>query len=250
MTEAALTVREDAAPPAPRSESASVISMIDRAARDQSVDIDKMERLMRMRKEMMAEQAERDFLAAMSAAQSEMRPVARDAQNDHTKSHYARLETISDAVTPIYTKHGFSLSFSPADCPKEGHYRLTCLVGHHGGHKQVVHADLPSDGAGSQGKTNKTPIQAFGSTMSYGRRYLTLMIFNIVLKNEDNDGNTSADRSVITDDQCDQLNKLIVSTRSNLDVFLKYFRIECVPDLLAKDFPRALDMLNRKAVQS
>lgn len=251
MTEAALAIRgEDyAAPavqPAPQSETAAVISMIERAARDPSVDMDKMERLMRMRKEIIAEQAEREFLIAMSAAQAEMKPVARDAQNDHTKSHYARLETIADAIVPIYTKHGFSLSFAPAEGAKEGYHRIACVVGHSGGHKQNAHADLPADIAGSQGKANKTAIQAFGSTMSYGRRYLTLMIFNIVLKTEDNDGNSVSADQFISDEQIMELRDLITSVDAQESFFLKIMKVESLGAIYASRFKDAVALIKSK----
>ena len=51
------------------------------------------------------------------------------------------------------------------------------------------HFDLALDGVGLKGNPNKTAVQASGSTISYGRRYLKLMVFDVVLTNEDNDGN-------------------------------------------------------------
>jgi hypothetical protein len=42
---------------------------------------------------------------------------------------------------------------------------------------------------GPKGNQNKTATHGFGSTMSYGRRYLICLIFNITLTNEDQDGN-------------------------------------------------------------
>jgi hypothetical protein len=40
-----------------------------------------------------------------------------------------------------------------------------------------------------RGSPNKTAIHGFGSAMSYGRRYLLLLIFNLAMRHEDNDGN-------------------------------------------------------------
>jgi hypothetical protein len=165
-----------------------MLAMIERAARDPSVDIDKLERLLNIHKDMQAEQRKAAYNSAMAVVQAKIKPVFRDAMNSQTNSPYARLETISDAITPIYTAEGFSLSFDTADCPKADHIRIVCDVMHSAGHTTVKHFDLALDNVGLKGNPNKTAIQASGSTISYGRRYLKCMVFDVVLTNEDNDG--------------------------------------------------------------
>lgn len=167
----------------------SIATIIDRAARDKSVDIDKLERLLAMKERIDARNAEAAFNESMKFAQEEMPPIFRDAENQHTRSRYARLESVNNAVVPVYTKHGFSLSFGTAECPKPGFYRVTCIVSHIAGHSRPYQCDIPDDGQGAKGNANKTATHAFGSTMSYARRYLTLLIFNLTLTNEDNDAN-------------------------------------------------------------
>jgi len=166
-----------------------VLAMIERAARDPSVDIDKMERLLAIHREMRSETARTAYNAAMARVQAQIKPVYRDAMNDHTNSPYARLETISEAITPIITSEGFSLSYDTADCPVANHIRIVCDVMHSAGHTERKHFDLALDNVGAKGNLNKTAIQASGSTISYGRRYLKCMVFDVVLTNEDNDGN-------------------------------------------------------------
>lgn len=174
--------------PAPLSETAAVLSMIERVAKDPSVDIDRVERMMAMHRELRKEEAERAFNAAMVAVQAKLPQVKRDARNSQTNSSYAKLETISAAVDPIIAEHGLSLSFGTDTSPLADHYRIVCDV-RHGPYKERYWADIPVDSAGMKGVKNKTDTHAFGSTMSYGRRYLKLMIFDISLTNEDNDGN-------------------------------------------------------------
>lgn len=186
------------APTQPQSEAGALISMIERAARDPNVDLDKMERLFKLRSDVRAQEAETAFNAAMAAAQAEMPRVLRDASNSHTQSRYARLESIHKKITPVITRHGFSLSFDTGEGARQGELRIICTVAHAGGHTRTHQVDLPSDTAGAQGRANKTAVQGFGSTVTYGRRYLTLMVFNVALTNEDDDGNggeTEARRS-------------------------------------------------------
>ena len=168
-------------------------SAIVRAASDQSIDIGKLQALLDMQRMVARERAVRMFNTAMAAAQGEMEPVLRDTVNTHTKSRYAKLETIDRAMRPVYTRHGFSVRFGSQPSPRQGWMRITCTVAHTGGHYEENYLDAPPDDAGTQGRTNKTPIQSVGSSVTYLRRYLLTMVFNIVLSDDidqDADGNT------------------------------------------------------------
>lgn len=173
---------------ATRDETGGYLSFIERALHDDSFPIEKLEALLRMQREVMTEQSRREFNFAMSEAQSEMMPVIRDATNTHSGTKYARLGTIVAQMQPIWTKHGFAVRFGSEPSPREGWSRVTCTVSHAGGHAEVNYLDAPPDSAGQQGKTNKTPVQAVGSTVTYLRRYLVTMVFNIVLADDDDDG--------------------------------------------------------------
>lgn len=169
-------------------EGSTILAVIQRAASDPACDIEKMERLMQMHERFVDRSASAAFNAAMVRAQSRMGMVARNGYNDHTKSSYALLEDIDRAISPIYTSEGFSLAFSTEDAPLAGHVRVVCDAMHAEGHTKRFRVDLPLDGAGAAGKANKTGVHAHGSTYSYARRYLTLMIFNVVMGDEDDDG--------------------------------------------------------------
>ena len=94
---------------APTSEIVAFIGIIERAARDPSIDIDKLDRLLLMRERENARVAEQTFNAAMAAAQAEMEPIRFDSSNDQTRSRYASYAALDRTVRPIYTRHGFAL---------------------------------------------------------------------------------------------------------------------------------------------
>jgi hypothetical protein len=119
-----------------------------------------------------------------------MLPIVRDATNRHTDSRYARLETIDRGMRPIYTRHGFAVRFGSEPSPQPGWLRITATVSHADGYSETCYLDAPPDMAGSRGTANKTPVQAIGSVVTYLRRYLLTMVFNIVLTDEDGDGAT------------------------------------------------------------
>ena len=187
---------EQAQPPATvaqANDAASIMSVIMQVAAKPGVDVGNMERLMQMHERHIDRQASAAFSVAMVRAQNRIRPVTRRSVNTHTNSSYAKLEDIDRAISPIFTEEGFSLSFGTADSRLPGHVRITCDCMHSAGHTKIYQLDLPIDAAGSGGKTNKTGVQANGSTISYGRRYLTQMIFNVTTTDDDNDGNGDAE---------------------------------------------------------
>lgn len=166
----------------PTTPAAMLMTAIERGA-----DVGALERLMDMQERWQREEARKAYAAAMKAVQAEAPKIAKDAHNSQTKSDYAKLDAINAGLVPVYTRHGFSLSFSQGDSDKEGHIRIACQVAHELGHVETRHVDLPLDMTGIQGSVNKTAIHATGSTYSYGRRYLTCMIFN-VSTGDDDDG--------------------------------------------------------------
>ncbi len=170
----------------------SLLEVIARAASDPNMDVDKLERLFAMRQKMVALEAEQAFNEAMSAAQAEMRPIAADAENPQTKSRYASYGALDRAIRPIYTKHGFSLSFYSGEGAPADHVRVACKVSR-GGHSERPHIDMPADGKGAKGGDVMTKTHAAGSAFSYGQRYLLKMIFNIAV-GADDDGNSNGGR--------------------------------------------------------
>lgn len=185
-------VKHENQPVAPHGKSADILEMIREAAFNPEYDIERMERMFSFYQKVQAQQAEAEFAVAMAAAQHEMQPVVKNRMNNHTGSAFAALDAIHETIKPIYTAYGFSLSFSSKPSELAGHVHITCTVRHRSGHKEVHEDDYPIDAAGTQGKLNKTPIQAKGSTQTYARRYMEIMVFNIPIKSLDDDGAPAA----------------------------------------------------------
>lgn len=173
----------------------SLLTAITAAASNPQIDVGKVERLWAMHQTVMAQEREAAFNDAMAKTQAEIQPILQKAKNTHTGSTYAKLEAIDRVITPIHTKYGLSVSYDTEtqnkdDPVPQGMNRTVAWVRHSNGHKERHHIDLPPDDVGSQGKTNKTRVQAIGSTNTYARRYLKLMIFNVSTY-DDKDGNSA-----------------------------------------------------------
>lgn len=237
----------------PTTESAAIFQIIAKLAANPTADPDKIERFLAMRERELDRIAKQAFNAAMAAAQAEMPQIVRDADNDQTRSRYARYETISEAIQPIITKHGFGLSFNEGDTEKPGHIRILCDVMHEAGHTKQYHADIPFDNVGMKGNANKTATHAYGSTKSYGRRYLKLDIFDIALKNDDDDGNASSrveEPVFITDEQVRTIRRLIEETGSDTAKFCKLGGINSIPEMHARHFASAVQLLEAKKLRA
>jgi ERF superfamily len=166
--------------------------MIERASKDPEINIDKLQRLLDMRAQEYARIAILHYSEAMTACQAAMEAIRTDCANSQTRSRYASLAALDAAARPIYTRHGFSLSYDTEDCPKSDHVRVVCQVRHAGGHAETPHIDMPADGKGkgAKGGDVMTRTHATGSAISYGRRYLLGMVFNLCVEKDD-DGNAA-----------------------------------------------------------
>ena len=147
-----------------------------------------MEKLLDMQERILDKQPTIDSNKAMVACQKEMPIVIAKVSNDQTKSKYAKIEHILQAIKPTYVKHGFSMSFGTDKSQLENHIIVTCDVMHESGYSRKYMSEMPLDSAGIKGSVNKTAVHATASAYSYAKRYLIGMIFNLTIANEDDDG--------------------------------------------------------------
>lgn len=217
-------------------ESTDPMSLLVKAV-EGNLDTDKLEALVNLQERWEARQAAKAYADAMQAAQNEMPAVTKDAYNEQTRSRYSRYETVSRSIDPVVHKHGFSLSFSTADAA-EGFIRIVATVRHKAGHSEQHHVDLPLDNSGIKGTLNKTGTHAAGSTITYGRRYLKLMIFDVAMAGEDNDGN---DGRKMSEGQVARLNQMLEKCGADIPLFCQMFGIECVEDLPVQRFDEAIN---------
>lgn len=230
----------------PQSETASMIQMIERAALNPDVDIEKMERLWAMKERMDNRNAEVAFNAAMSQAQSEMGRVSADAVNPQTRSKYASYAALDKALRPIYSNHGFSLSFDTGETVSEM-VRVVCHVAHKDGHSRSYHADMPSDGKGAKGGAVMTKTHATGSAMSYGMRYLLKLIFNVAVGEDDNDGNTDQPAiEYLSDEQQANLDALIEEVNADKSKFLAWLKVPSLAHIQTAAYDDCVRQLERK----
>lgn len=223
---------------------ASMMAVIERAASNPETDVAKMERLYAMYQDMQKQRSEALYNRAMTECQQEIPAIKRNKRNTQTNSNYADLEKINDVLVPIYTKHGFGLSFGTETSPHENCVRVVCDVSHAGGFTKRYYYDAPLDLTGIKGTQNKTNLQASGSSMNYARRYLTMMIFNVATTDDD-DGNQT---DVVNDEQLADLRALIDELnipQARLDKMLKWAGCDSLERFPASKFAEACKSLRK-----
>jgi hypothetical protein len=235
---------------------APMVAMIERIVMDPSIPIDRLEQMMAM-KERMEDRArttakeDRDFearkayFAAMSACQKKLPVVVKSQRNSHTNSNYADLAAIEAQAMPIIHDHGFGVSFQPDGYNDNGELRILWEISHNEGYVRNGVGEIPVDGAGTGGKVNKTGTQAFGSTATYGRRYLLCMLFNIST-GDDRDGNKVPDTGgPISDEQTIALREKIDAVEADIERFCNRWKIEALKELPKGQFKDAMVSLDR-----
>lgn len=167
------------------SETGAIIQMIERAAMNPAVDIEKMERLFEMRERVVARDAKVAYFAAMAQLQIELPAIAERGgiknNSGAVQSTYAKWEDINEVIKPILSRHGFALSFRTGQ--DQGAIIVTGVLSHAAGHSEETVMRLPVDTSGS-----KNSVQAIGSSTSYGKRYTAQALLNLVSYGEDDDG--------------------------------------------------------------
>jgi hypothetical protein len=165
----------------------AMLSVIERAARDPNVDIDKMERLMQMHERMQARQAKAEFDADMAELQPELPAIGERGKamvNGQVRYTFALWEDINTAIKPVLMRHGFALTFRT---DFTNGITVTGVLSHRGGHREETSITLPSDKSGS-----KNDVQAVASTVSYGKRYTAGALLNLTSHGEDDDAYAAA----------------------------------------------------------
>lgn len=168
--------------PAP-AETANVLAMISRAASDPQCDLDKMERLLNMHERMVERQARAEFAADLAAMQSELPSIGERGKADRYK--FALWEDINQAIKPVMQRFGFALTFRTET--DKSQITVTGVLSHKSGHREETSITLPADTSGS-----KNPVQAVGSSTSYGKRYTAGALLNLTSHGEDDDAFSAA----------------------------------------------------------
>lgn len=228
------TIEPQAALPV-HNESSAIISMIERAAINPQVDIDKMERLLQMQERIIERDAKVSFNRAFAAAKAEMPAIIKNRKGHN--SSYADFAQLSNVVDPVLGKHGLSYRFRTK---QDDLIHVTCVLSHTDGHSEENTLSSKADVGGAKNAT-----QAIGSAQTYLMRYSLLSSLGIA-PTDDDDGKQANMGEAVTDDQILKLRDLIEAVEADEKKFCAYLKIEALADLPAKRFADAVKALEER----
>jgi len=228
----------------------SLYSMFVEMVRDPSIDPARIAQLMELHERAEKRQAEKEFIAAMNRLQPRLPRIKKlgkiafvsKSTGDAQSTPYARFEDIDAEIRPLLHEEGFSLSFGTS-CLEKGipGILITATLSHAAGHSRTESMPLPLDTSGS-----KNAVQAVGSTMAYGRRYLTCAMLNIITIGEDDDGNAP---NYLDEQQVGTITDLIAACELDgkaVNKFLEYMEVSDIKKIRQSNYPKALTALNAK----
>lgn len=237
------------APPAltPSQEADQFIAFIERAVKDPAVDVGKMQAILNMKRDILSEQRMAAFNRDFMQARMEMPRIKRDGTVEYPVDKnkpdgpkkkafdFAKYETIDKELRPIEIKHGFSRSFTTETRAAGGGIIVQCTLLHKDGHSKTASIPVPLDNSGG-----KNDLQGYGSSFSYGKRYTTTMIWDIVTEGEDDDGNAAFAGAPIDDAQFAALQAVIEEHGIDTAKFCAHMKVESLRAITNKQYPKAM----------
>lgn len=124
---------------------------------------------------------------ALAAAQGELEPAAKNAENPHLKNRYADIAAVFEAIRKVLPRHG--LAVSQILLPTEGKAHVRTMLIHESGEWLASECILPPDRNGGP--------QGMGSAITYARRYSLSALLGLVSE-EDDDGEHAQGRPLQT----------------------------------------------------
>ena len=179
-----------------------------------------------------------DLFTALAKAQAEIVGAKKDSENPFFKSSYADLAACWDACREALTKHGLCIIQLPQRSSAET-VTLQTILGHTSGQSISSTFTMPS---------GDTP-QAYGSTLTYARRYALSAMVGLAQIDDDAEGAMNRNPPkprLISQKQVDTLMDLIIETGSDLDGFLKWAKIDRVENMPVSKFSTAIKRLEEK----
>lgn len=220
----------------------AMVQMIDRAARDPLVNVDKMERLFALRDTMERDRRMVAYKQAMQRVHGAMPRIGQNGRisyNATSQIKYSLLEDIDTALRPLLEQEGLAISWDTMQPLEPGNIRVVGECSHIDGHSERKYIEFPPDKSGG-----KQPIQMHASAIKYGRRHLTKMFFNVM---EGDEPDAEECRSgVITSDQAQTIESLLAEVGADVARFKRHFGVDKIAEIKANQLSAVHNLIDTK----
>lgn len=243
-TKAVATTKATAPAPAPSQEQ-QVSNALLSAIQTGTLQPEQLHMVLDAQERILDRQAKQAYFADMALCQAEMPKTLKAKENKQTRSMYEDLGDLVETIKPVYTRHGFAVSFNSCGSSQEGWIGMKATVTHRDGWAEEFTYEVPVDNVGMKGEKNKTVIHGVSSSRSYMRRYLLREIFNLTTSEDvDNDGNLP--ELLLSEDQVIHIEDLLKESGADPRQFLKFAGADCVENIEAKYYHNCVSALEKK----
>lgn len=229
------------------------LAIIEKASSLESIDVDKLAKMMEMQLQWEDRQAKKLFDEVKSRVSAKLsnikvvktRSVAYDIdKNDKSKGQkeafrYAALEDIDKLIRPVLIEENLDVSYDVEPCALAGWHTIVCILSH-AGHREHYRMPMPLDTSGGKGNA-----QAMGSTQTYGQRRALCAALNIITIGEDDDATGGA----ISAEQAKEIKDGLKETGLDVVKFCQSLKVPNVDEIKIKDYGRARTAIDAKRYQ-
>ena len=221
------------------------VTVLTNAATDPRVDVVKMQALLDMQRQLLEMQAAQEFHEAIASlppirvAKNGTIDLGPDKNGKPRHITFAEWSDMDLVLRPMLMERGLFLTFTAEERASGG---LTIIGTLRHRNRQCLSASMPLALDIGPGRNN---LQAGGSTLSYGKRYTTDMLVNIVRIGEDDDGKLGG-TVFITDTDVARIEALLSETNSSRDQFMGWAGVSDLATIEAKNLPQIMNALLAK----
>lgn len=116
----------------------------------------------------------KELAAALSRAQGSVEDARKDGLNPHLKSNYVTMASVWEVVRPVLAGNGLAIVQFP--CSEAGSVGVETIITHESGEWMASEYYLPAV---------KNDPQAFGSAITYARRYALMAAIGVAPEDDD-----------------------------------------------------------------
>jgi hypothetical protein len=230
MQELRVNAPEASSPSSLEIQQSNLLQVVMQAAADPSVDADKLGKLLEIGERLELQKKKQQWAESFHAAKREIDgititkhgKITYESKNNKpgTVVTFLRYDEIADAVKPILARHSLVSSYRYRHESTPPKTICVMTLTHANGYSQEFESvPLPMiDDSGG-----KTSIHGAGSVMTYGRRYVTCGAFDIVAREEDDDGSMGKGVQPIADEDLERITNCVRACDDKQPGFGKLF---------------------------
>ena len=184
----------------------------------------------------------KELSTALSKAQGELSPAAKDSVNPHFKSKYADLASVWGACREALANNGLGVVQMPGEFFDNRMTLITRLT-HSSGEWLECKMTAP---------VSKPDPQGIGSCLTYMRRYSLAAVTGVY--QDDDDGNAASHApkerpATLTDDEIHAIKALATATRTELSNIATHFGKKEIHEIERLNYQAIMTSLEKKKIE-